>query len=135
MRMRNLLFLIGCFAILACDTVTVVGGRTIGISSGEFINQVRSLPVVYNYPLDEVWTAAEKTLQDLKAKPIEEERKIAFGRITGYANDEKIILDLKYLSNDRTEVTIMAGITGDLLSSRLISERIEQNIKAKLSGQ
>ncbi len=125
------LFLISCLTIYGCDAVTVIGGRTMGISSGSFINEDKSLQTTFNYPLDKVWTAAEKIMEEMKASPLEISRKIASGRIIGYIEEEKVILDLKYLAADQTSVIIRVGITGDLISSRLISGKIADRLKAQ----
>ncbi len=124
------LFFIGCLTIYGCDAVTVIGGRTIGISSGYFINEDKSLQTTFHYPLDKVWTAAEKTMEEMKAAPLEISRKIASGRIIGYIEEEKVVLSLKYLAADQTSVTVRVGITGDLISSRLISGKIADRLKA-----
>ena len=131
-----LLILIISYPLLwGCDTVTVVGGRTIGFSSGRFINEDRSLQAFHDFPFDKVWTAAIKAMEEMKAETVEKSRKIATGSISGVIQDERVIMELAYAGSARTSLSIRVGIAGDLLSSRLLNEKIANYLKASRDEQ
>jgi len=119
---------ISILLIAGCDTAFVVGGRTVGISSGQFIYTEGLLTMEYNLPFEEVWKACEKTLADMKASGVETNRKIATGKITATIEDEKVVISIEYVSKDTTTVSIRVGIGGNNLASQLIHEKISHNL-------
>jgi len=117
-----------------CDAALTLGGKTIGISSGDFIYTDGYLNTYYNYPLDKVWKACEQTLADMKASGIERERKISSGSITAVAHDEKVHILVEYVSNTQTSVSVRVGLSGNNIASQLIHEKIANKVlKAAIS--
>jgi len=131
MKQRRLWFLLTASALLAltaCDTALTVGSKTIGIRSGEFIYTDGYLRATYNFPLDVVWDACEKTLTDLKATEVSRIRKIAMGTFAATIQDEKVRISVEYVEKGMTSVSIMTGTGGNNLASQLIHERLAGNL-------
>lgn len=117
-------------AVTACDTALTVGTRTIGVRSGQFIYTEGYLRAVYNFPLEKVWVACEKTLADLKADDVERVKKIAAGNFTAMIHDDKVRISVEYVEKGLTAVSVMVGLSGNSLASQLIQDRIENILKA-----
>jgi hypothetical protein len=133
MMKRTLLGLIlllpSLYVMTACDTSLSVGSKTIGIRSGEFIFTDGYLRTLYNFPLDQVWSACEKTLTDLKAIEVEPVRKISTGNITAFILDDKVRITVEYVERNLTAVSIMTGPSGNNLASQLLHDRIGNLLK------
>lgn len=124
-----LLLIPALLTIAACDTALTVGSRTIGIRSGEFIYTDGYLRANYNFPMEKVWSACEKTLADLKATDVDRIKKIATGNFTAFIQDEKVRISVEYVEKEITAVSIMVG-SGNNLASQLIYDRIGNILKA-----
>ncbi len=116
------------FLFSGCDTALITNGNIVGIQSGKFVYENGYLQANYPYPLDKVWQACERTIQDLNASGIDKRRKISSGRITAKLYEDKIIIDVEYVGRDSTSVSILAGIGGNQLAARLIHEKIIKSL-------
>jgi len=125
---RITILFLSTLLIVGCDTAFMVGGRTVGISSGQFISTDGYLTMEYNFSLENVWKACEKTLSDMKASEVEKNRKIATGKVTATVQDERVIISIEYISKDITWVSIRVGIAGNNMASQLIHEKIGNNL-------
>ena len=131
MKVKPLCFMLlipALLAIAGCDTALTVGSRTIGIRSGEFIYTDGYLRANYNFPMEKVWSACEKTLADLKATDVDRIKKIATGNFTAFVQDEKVRISVEYVEKEITAVSIMVG-SGNNLASQLIHDRIGTILK------
>lgn len=128
--LRFIILIPSLLAIIACDTSLTVGTRTVGIRSGKFIYTEGYLRAVYNFPLENVWAACEKTLADLQAVDVERDKKIATGNLTAMIHDDKIRISVEYIEKGLTAVSAMVGPAGNNLASQLIHDRIENVLKA-----
>jgi len=122
------LFLIFIILIAGCDTALIVGSKTIGVSSGNFVYTDGYLDTSYNFPLDKVWKACEQTLADMKASAVERERKISSGTLTAIAHDEKVQIVVEYVSRIQTSVSIRVGVSGNNIASQLIHDKIANKL-------
>ena len=122
------LFLIVIVLMAGCDAALIVGDKTIGVSAGDFIYTDGYLNRFYNFPLDKVWAACEHTLADMKASVIEKERKIASGKITATAYDEKMQITVEYISKTQTSVSVRVGVSGNNMASQLIHDKIANKL-------
>ena len=122
------LFLMFIVLTAGCDAALMVGDKTIGVSSGDFIYTDGYLNRFYNFPLDKVWTACEHTLADMKASVVEKERKIASGKITATAYDEKMQIMVEYISKTQTSVSVRVGVSGNNMASQLIHDKIANKL-------
>lgn len=129
---RSVLFgLLAAISLLvACDTALTVGSKTIGFHSGEFIYTDGYLRTTYAFPIDQVWTACEKVLAEMKAGEVERIRRIATGRFEATVQYEKVRISLEYIDRQATGVSIMVGVGGNHLASQLIHERLARALQA-----
>ena len=127
--LRVILLVTALLPIAACDTALSVGSRTIGVRSGEFIYTDGYLRTTYNFPLEKVWAACDKTLTELKAVDVEREKAIATGKFTAFIQDDKVRINVSYVERDITSVAIMVGPSGNNVASKLIYDRIENRLK------
>ena len=125
-----------CILLIAgCDAALTVGGRTMGIRSGNFIFTDGSLAASYNFPFDKTRQSCEQTLIDMKASGIEKTMKISTGTIDAIIQDEKVRMYLEYVSPEKTLVSVRVGITGNSLASQLIHEKIASNLSKATNGE
>jgi hypothetical protein len=123
-------FLIPALLLIAgCDTALTVGDKTVGIRSGELIYTEGYLRATYNFPLDRVWLACERTLSGMKAMDVERIRKIAQGNFTALIHDEKVRISVDYVEREITAVSVMVGTSGNNLASQLIHDRLAATLK------
>jgi hypothetical protein len=123
------MILLSLLPLLAgCDAALTMGGKTVGVSDGQFIYTDGYLRKDYNAPFDRVWSASEKAVADLKANQVEKNRRIASGTIAAMIDEEKIFLSIEYVSKDLTSVAVRTGMAGNNLASRLIHEKIAANL-------
>ncbi|HOG12065.1 MAG: DUF3568 family protein [Smithellaceae bacterium] len=126
---RNLCALIVLvFLLSGCDAAMVMGGKVMGVSSGRFIYQDGYLSTQYKAGVDQVWQACEKTVVELKGGKIEKDRKIAGGSIKAVISDEKVHILVEYVEKNVTNVSVMCGIGGSNIASRMLQDRIAANI-------
>lgn len=131
MRQKSgwVIVVLSLFPLLAgCDAALTMGGRTVGISEGQFIYTDGYLLKEYRAPFDQVWRAGEKVVTDLKAEQVEKNRRIAAGTITAVLHEEKLVLSIEYVSKNLTSVAVRTGLAGNNLASRLIQEKIAENL-------
>ena len=123
--LTGLFFLVSVLlSITACDTAFTVGSKTIGIRSGGFIYSDGHLRATYTFPFEQVWSACEKAIADMKATDVERIKKISEGNLTAMIQDEKVRIQVTYVDKENTMVAVMAGTTGNTLASQLIHDRI-----------
>lgn len=126
---ERLILLLSFITLLyGCDVALTMGGKTVGLSDGQFIYTDGYLKKEYNASFDRVWSASEKTVTDLKANQVEKNRRIASGTITAMLHDEKITLSVEYVSKNLTSLAVRTGVAGNNMASRLIQERINENL-------
>jgi hypothetical protein len=123
-----LILCIGVLPIAGCDAMLTVGGRTVGVSSGNFIFTDGYLTTNYKFPLDKVWKACEKTLMDMKASGLEKKMKISEGTMNAVVQDEKVQINIEYASLEYTLVSVRIGMSGNNMAAQLIHEKIAGNL-------
>jgi hypothetical protein len=116
------------FILCGCDAALVMNGKIMGVSSGSFIYQDGYLTTNYKVDINTVWTACEKALKDLKAVDVQKNRKIATGSIKAIIQDEKVTILIEYVAIDLTTISVIAGIAGNNMASRMIQDKIASNI-------
>jgi hypothetical protein len=126
--LRGILLVTALLAIAACDTALSVGSKTIGFRSGEFIYTDGYLRTTYTFPVEKVWAACDKTLTDLKATEVDREKSIATGKFTAFILDDKVRISVEYVERNITAVSIMVGPSGNNLASKLIHDRIANEL-------
>jgi hypothetical protein len=122
---------VSAFLVSGCDTAFMMGDHVVGISSGKFFYTDGVLETEYgNAPFDKVWAACKKTVIDMKASDIEEEKKISMGTINAVLCDENIRIIAEYVEKNTTSVSVRVGVAGDNMASKLIHENIKKNLVA-----
>jgi len=119
------LFLAGCSAAIN------VRGKIASVSSGKFLYEDGNLISEYSADIDSVWKSCEKTVTDLNAINVQKKRTISTGTINGVIQDEKIRIIVQYMGKDLTSVSVFVGVAGNKMASRLIHDKIAQNIANK----
>jgi hypothetical protein len=122
------LLLFAIFLLCGCDAALVMNGTVMGVSSGSFIYQDGYLVANYKAEINSVWTACEKAVKDLKAVDVQKDRKIAVGSIKATIQDEKVTILVEYVARDLTTVSVIVGIAGNNMASRIIQDKIASNI-------
>ena len=118
-------------ALTAC--VAVIGAAGAGGALGyRYIKG--ELKISYNRSFDSVWTALNRSLEDLKVKVLRRESDGAEGLIIGRTGlGKKVRIHVKY--NGRiTKVSIRVGTLGDMDYSLAIKYRMESYLKGGGNG-
>ncbi len=80
--------------------------------------------------IDTVYNAAEKAAEQLKLNITEKTHDKMSGEIIAWdSQDKKITIKLKAASENATDITIRVGFFGDETKTRLIYEKIHENLK------
>jgi len=106
-----------------------VGERVVGFESGQFFYSDGVLKTDYKASFDNVWTACEKAVSDMKGTAVEKKKKIGTGTIDAVISDEKVHVSVEYVSKGITSAGVRVGMAGNNLASQLIQERIRANLR------
>jgi hypothetical protein len=128
MKTKMYILIVAVFLLSGCDATMTMGGKVLGVSSGKFIYQDGYLSTQYKANVDQVWQAGEKTVTELKGNKIEKDRKITGGSLKTVIADEKVTILIQYVEKDMTDVSVMCGVGGSNIASRLILDKIAANI-------
>jgi len=116
--------------LTACDTGIYFGSRGMGVQSGEVVSAPGYVIANHQGTLDQVWEAARTVMASMKAVRVSEEKKIAEGKITGFINAEKVVIEVRYVDPATSEVGILVGVGGSRLASEYIHEKIAAQLKS-----
>lgn len=128
MKTKIILMVVSACLLFGCNAAMVMNGKVVGISSGKFIYQDGYLTTQYKTDIEPVWKACEKAVVDLKGRDIQKERKISTGSIKTIISDEKVTILVEYVDKDLTYVSVLSGVVGNNMASRIIQNRIADNI-------
>jgi len=129
MMNKVLCLLIFSLLLLAgCNAAINMNGKVAGISSGRFMYQDGDLSSNYKADMDSVWAACEKSLTEFNATDIQKERKISSGIIKAVVQDENVTIKVEYIEKDLTSVSVLVGVVGNNIASRLIQDKIIGNL-------
>ncbi|GAB63849.1 MAG: DUF3568 family protein [Candidatus Jettenia sp.] len=129
MNQKNLLLIIllgiivssssGCAALL-------VGG---GAGAGTIAYLKGDLRSLEEASLQRVWEAAQKAIQELEFVVTSKQKDIFSAKLIAHgAQDKKVTVNLKKISDNLTEIKIRVGIFGDESLSRLLLERVRKHL-------
>ena len=82
----------------------------------------------YKADINAVWPACEKAMKELKAVDVQKDRRIATGSIKANIQDEKVKIIVEYVATDLTTVSVIVGIAGNNMASKMIQDKIADNI-------
>lgn len=114
----------GCAAL-------AVGGAAVGAGVGTYYYISGELKTDYPASFDDVWTACEKTVADMRGTEVSRSKEIARGEITALINNEEVKIDVTYKSKDLTTVAIRVGLMGDKLASQFLHDKISEHLANK----
>lgn len=123
------LLLVMCSCFISGCVVLGAGVAAVGAGSGAYFYINGEGTTDYYYPFDRVWTACEKTVADMRGSNVEKSRGISKGTITATINDEKVQFTVTYKDKKVTTVAIRVGTIGNELSSKLLNDKINDNLK------
>jgi len=127
-RISCLLLVMGIFLISGC-TLLGLGVAAVGAGSGTYLYINGEGKTDYYYPFDKVWSACEKTIADMHGLDVEPVKGIGTGTITALINDDKVQFTISYKDRNVTTVATRVGLMGNKLSSQLLNDRINDNLK------
>ena len=117
-------------AMIGCDGGVFMGSKAVGVRSGEFVYSAGYIVSTYNDSLERVWQVAEAVMKDMKATDVTTEKKIAQSVIRGLIMEEKVTIKIEYQAKDRTAVSVLVGMGGSKIASRLIHDKIADKLMA-----
>lgn len=129
MRIRQVLLtamLLGSMLLLQGCVVAAVG-----LGAAGTIAYVRGdLQAVESESIDEVYEASLKALKELELLPTRKSKDALSAEIVTYdAQDKKILIILKSEAEGTTKLSIRIGVFGSETKSRLIYQKIRDNLK------
>ena len=119
------LFILSSIFLFSGCVPLVIGGAAAGAgTAGTYFYINGDLKTDYTASFDEVWSACEKTIANMKGIEVIPEKEIAKGTINTLINDEKVKFEITYKSKNLTTVAIRVGLLGSKLSSQLLHDKI-----------
>lgn len=95
----------------------------------EAIYSMGTLEATMPYNIDAVFSAAKQTMGDLELSTSIATKDALAGKIVARDSaDKKIAIDIKTVSKDSTNVKIHVGIIGDETKSKMIYNKIKENL-------
>jgi hypothetical protein len=132
--MKNAIAVVLLSLLAACygcgSSAVLMGSQTVGIESGKFIYTNGAVKCDYTYPFEKVWEASVKAISDMKAASVTKEKRISKGEIEALISNEKDKVTVSYSSRDMTSVSVRVGLMGNNIASKMILERITENLKS-----
>jgi len=126
-RYRFIICLFVIFLLSGCAAL-VVGGAAVGAGTGTYFWVNNELKTDYMASFDQVWSACEKTVADMRGTEVQPVREIAQGKITTVINNEKVKFEITYRQKNQTNVAIRVGLMGNKLSSQLLHDKIAEHL-------
>jgi len=125
-----LLLISMAFSAQGCMIVAV------GVGAAGTIAYVRGdLQAEEHEPIDVVYEAALKALEDLELHVTSKSKDALVAEITTYdAQDKKIVVKLKASTDETTQLSIRVGVFGSETKSRLIYEKIRAHLREMREG-
>jgi hypothetical protein len=125
-----LIVLACCFSLYGCP-VLVVGGAAVAGGTGTYYYVEGEMKTDYYFSVDGVWSAVEKTIADMKGRDVEPDKQPDGGKIVAVINDEKVTFRLVYKDKDLTSLGIRVGLMGNESASKVIHDRVADNLLKK----
>jgi hypothetical protein len=124
--------LLACLFVLilfsGCATALVVGGAAVGAGTGTYLYVNGELRTDYFASFDQVWSATEKAIAELRGTEVRPAKEIAQGKISALVNDEKVNIEITYRAKNQTTVAIRVGFVGNKQSSQFLHDKIAAHL-------
>ena len=104
----------------------------VGLGAAGTVAYVRGdLQTVESESIDDVYEATLKALQELELRPTRKSKDALGAEIIAYdAQDKKITIKLKSAAEGSTKLSIRIGVFGSETKSRLIYQKIRDNLQS-----
>lgn len=117
----------GTFLVSGC-AAAVVGGAAMGVGSGTYYYMNGTLEADYSHSFDKTWEACRKTVADMRGLDVVPEKEIGEANITTTIDGAKVKISVNYKAKNVTTVSVRIGMFGNERSSRLILDKIGDNL-------
>lgn len=114
------------FLTSGCAVIGV--GAIAGTGAGTYFYVNGGLQRDYPSSYDTVWSACEKAIAGMRALNVQPFKEIGQGQISAVINAEPVRFDVRYKERNITTVTIRVGLFGNKMASRLLHDKISDNI-------
>lgn len=123
-----------CLTVLLVSTALLLAGCWVVVAGAGAAGTVAylkgDLEAVEPSNLDAVYTATAEALEQLGLHPIEDRKDALSALITTRdAQDQKITIKLRRTTSETTKISIRVGIFGNETKSRLIYQKIHDNLQ------
>jgi len=125
-----LIVLMCCFSLYGCP-VLVVGGAAVAGGTGTYYYVEGEMRTDYYFSVDGVWSGVEKTIADMKGRDVEPDKQTDGGKIVAVINDEKVTFRVMHKDKDLTSLGIRVGLMGNETASKVIHDRVADNLLKK----
>ena len=114
--------------LLLSGCALFVGGAAVGAgAAGTYVYEKGELKTDYPAELNDVWSAVEKTVAEMRGQDVERNKEIAKGTINAVINGDNVIFTVLYKDKNITTVAVRVKrylISGDELASKLLQDKI-----------
>ena len=128
-KVKILTFLMAAAIAMSGCTAAVIGTAMVGTGAGTYLFVSGELKTDYYYSYDKVWSAAEKTVAEMRGTDVAPDKGISRGNIQALINGERVVINVTYKDKNITTVGIRVGVIGDEAASRLIHGNIMDRLK------
>ena len=125
-----LILLACCVSLYGCPVLVVTGAAVAG-GTGTYYYVEGEMRTDYYFSVSGVWSAVEKTIADMKGRDVEPDKQTDGGKIVAVINDEKVTFRFKYKDTNLTTLGIRVGTVGNEAASRVIHDRVADNLVKK----
>lgn len=132
-KLIRLLLIITLFFLISGCGAFLVSGAMVGAGGGTYLYINGELQGEYQYPLDTVWAACEKTMADVHAINVERSREIGSGTMSAIINNEHVKLTITYNGKSKTIFWVRVGVWGDKIASQFLYDKIADNLSKNRS--
>lgn len=122
------LMIVSLVGMIGCDGGLIMGSKSMGVRSGEFIYMDGYVISSYNDSFERVWGAVESVIKDMKAYNVEKQKKIAKGSIIALVSEEKISIKVEFMERDKVSVAVLVGMGGSRIAAGAIHDKITQKL-------
>jgi uncharacterized protein HemX len=132
MHMKRAMITVVTMAILSSALIlsgcaALVGGAAAG--AGTYVWTQGSMEREYQASLDQTFDSTVQALQEMGMTIEEQDRDMTSGSIEARMGDTTYFINLDRQADERTSVSVRAGLLGDEQASRMVHRSIEENLE------
>ena len=115
--------------LAGCEGGLVLGGKSVAVQDGQVVQSSGYVVSSYPWPFETVCLALDNTLKEMQAVVNEKTVKIGKARVLAVIQGEKVIFEVEFKDKDKTDVSILVGLGGSNIASRLIHDRLRRQLE------